>query len=165
MPTSSASAASGAIAGCRDVPALPVRESTRRPGAGTVPGMQTTDTSITDVASLVDGYIAAWNATDPARRRELVGLVFSDDASYLDPLMQGDGAEAIDALIAGAQAQFPGHRFELAGRPDDHHDRVRFTWRLRSDGGEGEPVAIGIDFATLAPDGRMRAVTGFLEQP
>jgi SnoaL-like domain len=128
--------------------------------------MESTQTTpITDVAALVDGYIAAWNATDPARRRELVGLVFSDDASYVDPLLQGDGADAIDAMIAGAQAQFPGHRFELAGAPDHHHDRVRFSWRLRGDNGEGEPVAIGHDFATVAGDGRMRTVTGFLEQP
>jgi hypothetical protein len=127
--------------------------------------MHTTEDPITWVAALVDDYVAAWNATDPARRRELVGRVFSDDASYLDLLMQGDGAEAIDAMIAGTQAQFPGHRFELAGGPDHHHDCVRFTWRLRPAGGEGEPMAIGIDFATLAEDGRFRTVTGFLEQP
>jgi hypothetical protein len=28
-----------------------------------------------------------------------------------------------------------------------------------------QPVATGIDFGTLAPDGRLRAITGFLEQP
>jgi hypothetical protein len=27
----------------------------------------------------------------------------------------------------------------------------------------GEPIAIGVDFATVADDGRMRSVTGFLE--
>ena len=29
--------------------------------------------------------------------------------------------------------------------------------------GDGEPVAGGVDFGTLADDGRLRAVTGFLE--
>jgi hypothetical protein len=30
-------------------------------------------------------------------------------------------------MIAGAQTQFPGARFELDGEPDAHHDVVRFT--------------------------------------
>jgi hypothetical protein len=31
--------------------------------------------------------------------------------------------------------------------------------------GGGDPVAIGYDFGTLAEDGRLRSVTGFLEAP
>jgi hypothetical protein len=65
-------------------------------------------------------------------------------------------------MVAGAQQQFPGHRFELSAGPDTHHDRVRFAWRLVGADG-GEPVAAGVDFATLGDDGRLRAVTGFLE--
>jgi hypothetical protein len=37
---------------------------------------------------------------------------------------------------------------------------VRFAWTLRGDAG---PVAGGVDFATVAEDGRLRNVTGFLE--
>jgi hypothetical protein len=40
---------------------------------------------------------------------------------------------------------------------------VRFSWTLSANG--GDPVAIGVDFATVADDGRMQAVTGFLEPP
>ena len=76
--------------------------------------------------------------------------------------MSGDGHDGIDAMIAGAQQQFPGHRFELASGPDAHNDRVRFAWRLV--GADG-PVGAGVDFATVAPDGRLRTVTGFLEPP
>jgi hypothetical protein len=58
---------------------------------------------------------------------------------------------------------YPGHRFELAQGPDAHGEHVRFSWHLF---GEAiQPVATGIDFGTLAPDGRLRAITGFLEQP
>jgi hypothetical protein len=85
----------------------------------------------------------------------------TEDASYLDPVMTGEGIDGISAMIAGAQAQLPGHRFTLISGPDVHHDRARFSWSLASNG--GEPVAIGVDFATLADDGRMRSVTGFLE--
>jgi hypothetical protein len=116
---------------------------------------------MTDITTIVDNYIAAWNEADPSRRREIVAETFTDDATYLDPLMSGEGQDGIDALIAGAQQQFPGHRFELSPGPDAHHDRVRFAWSLL---GEDGPVAGGVDFATVADDGRLRAVTGFLER-
>jgi hypothetical protein len=114
----------------------------------------------TNITAVVDGYIALWNETDADRRLERAGEVFADDAGYVDPLMAGDGQDGIATMIGGAQQQFPGHRFELTQGPDAHHDRVRFAWRLV---GESGPVAAGVDFATVADDGRLRAVTGFLE--
>jgi hypothetical protein len=113
-----------------------------------------------DIATTVDRYIAAWNEPDDQRRRAIVGETWADDGTYLDPLMAGEGPDAIAAMIGGAQQQFPGHRFELAAGPDVHHDRVRFAWTLV---GEGGPVAGGVDFATVTADGRLREVTGFLE--
>ena len=112
------------------------------------------------INSVVDTYIASWNEGDESRRRELVGQAFTDDARYLDPLMAGEGTDGITAMIGAAQTQFPGHRFELAFGPDAHNDVVRFAWQLV---GENGPVAGGTDFATVADDGRLRNVTGFLE--
>lgn len=117
---------------------------------------------MSDVATLVDGYIAIWNETDPDRRRELIAQTWTEDASYLDPHFSSDGHAAIDAMVAGVHEQFPGARFELAGDPDHHNDRVRFTWHLDGPNGAGR-IATGIDFATVSDDGRLRAVTGFLE--
>ncbi len=111
--------------------------------------------------TLVHGYIEMWNETEPQRRRELVAQTVTEDARYVDPLMEGDGIDGIADMIAGVQQQFPGHRFALVAGPDSHHDRVRFSWSLVATG--GDPVAIGTDFATLAEDGRMGSVTGFLE--
>ncbi len=116
---------------------------------------------MSDTDDLVHRYISMWNETDPVRRRELAARTVTDDARYLDPLMAGDGVDGIAEMIAGAQQQFPGHRFALVAGPDAHHDRVRFSWSLTANG--GEPVAIGVDFATLAQDGRMGSITGFLE--
>jgi hypothetical protein len=39
---------------------------------------------------------------------------------------------------------------------------VRFAWDLVGPH-DGTPVAAGVDFATVADDGRLRAVTGFLD--
>ena len=117
---------------------------------------------MTDVTTVVDDYIASWNESDAERRRALISRTWTEDGSYLDPHMAASGASEIDALIAGVQERFPGARFELAGAPDHHHDRVRFTWHLNQADG-GARIATGIDFGTLAEDGRLRAITGFLE--
>jgi hypothetical protein len=117
---------------------------------------------MTDITTVVHNYIAMWNETTPEDRRAIIADTFADGASYLDPLQSGDGREGIDAMVAAAQKQFPGTRFELSDGPDAHHDRVRFAWRLVADG-DGTPIAGGVDFATVADDGRLCEVTGFLE--
>src|SRR5690242_20375100 len=117
---------------------------------------------MSDMTEIVAGYIAMWNETDAQQRRALVAQTITEDATYLDPLMAGAGIDGIADMIGGAQQQFPGHRFSLIAGPDAHHDRVRFSWSLAASDG-GDPVAIGVDFATVADDGRMRAITGFLE--
>jgi hypothetical protein len=114
-----------------------------------------------DLATVVDRYIDTWNQTDPERRRAIIAETWTNDASYVDPIMSGDGPEGIDRMIAGAQAQFPDHRCELTAGPEVHHDRARFGWRVVSP--EGATVFAGVDFALLADDGRFRDVTGFLE--
>jgi hypothetical protein len=126
----------------------------RLPRAGTLLPMTNT------INTVVETYIASWNEADVARRRELVAAAFTHDARYVDPLMAGEGTDGITAMIGAAQAQFPGHRFELSFGPDAHNDVVRFAWQLVGDAG---PVAGGTDFATLSDDGRLRTVTGFLE--
>ena len=112
---------------------------------------------------LAEGYIAAWNESDAGRRQALIAGTFTETASYLDPMMAGEGHAGIAAMIAAVQERFPGHRFRLRGAPDGHHDRLRFSWELAPEG-EGSPVlATGTDFAVLAADGRFASVTGFLD--
>ena len=115
-----------------------------------------------DPQDIAARYISAWNETDPGRRRALVSALWTEDASYLDPVMGGDGHGGIEALVAGVQARFPGFRFSLSGRVDGFGDRLRFSWDLGPEG--GEPVVQGTDFAVLAGDGRLRAVTGFIDR-
>src|SRR3954466_15020109 len=121
------------------------------------------ETEMSNVTALVDTYIALWNETDPARPRSLVEQTFTPDGRYLDPLMEGQGIDGIDAMVAAAQAQFPGTRFELHAGPDAHNDRVRFSWQLQAAAG-GDALATGHDYGVLAGDGRFASVTGFLER-
>lgn len=117
--------------------------------------------STTTHAALVESYLRMWNETDNDARHALVAQVMTEQASYVDPTAEVAGIDAIAGLIAAVQDQFPGHRFELHDGPDAHHDRLRFRWALRADA--DQPVAIGLDIAQLAPDGRMCSVTGFLD--
>jgi len=114
-----------------------------------------------DAASIATRYIALWNEINPDRRKALMADLWSESGTYRDPLMQGDGHDQIDALIAGVHGQFPGFRFALVGQPDGYGDQVRFSWQLGPDGIDG-PIK-GTDFATLE-NGRLKSVVGFLDQ-
>jgi hypothetical protein len=121
-------------------------------------------TNSPSITETINHYLDAWNEGVPERRRALVALAFADDATYKDPMMAGAGGDEIDAMIAAAQQQFPGHRFVLAAGPDAVGDHVRFVWHLQPTAG-GDVVAIGHDFATVRDDGRLGEVVGFLETP
>ncbi|ACU77115.1 conserved hypothetical protein [Catenulispora acidiphila DSM 44928] len=117
---------------------------------------------MTDTTTLVAGYLAAWNETDAAARAKKVAEVFVEEIEYTDPLASVHGHDELSALIGGAQAQFAGLTFRLAGEPDAHHDVVRFTWELAA--GDAEALVVGFDVALIAPDGRIGAVAGFLDK-
>ena len=106
-------------------------------------------------------YIAAWNEIDAERRAALIARTWSEDATYVDPLMAGHGRAQVDALMAGVQGRFPDFRFALIGEPDGFGDHVRFSWGLGPDGADA-PIK-GTDFVRLE-DGRLKSVTGFLDQ-
>lgn len=111
---------------------------------------------------LLDRYFAVWNQRDAEMRRDLIAQTWAEDASYLDPLMQGQGYLAIDRMVQNVQQQFAGHQFRQIGVADAHHDRLRFSWELVSE--SGPIVVAGTDFGVLAADGRFQSVTGFLDQ-
>jgi hypothetical protein len=116
---------------------------------------------MTDTTRIADRYIAVWNETDPIRRRVLLTEGWTETATYVDPLMQGQGLEQIGSLIDAVQARFPGFRFILDGRVDGYGDKIRFSWTL---GPEGQADMIkGTDFAVVE-GGRLRSVTGFLDK-
>jgi len=117
---------------------------------------------MSDIDTLVQRYIDTWNETDGRRRRDLIGRTWTDTARYVDPMMSGDGPNGIDAMIAGVQQRFPGHKIRLAGKIDAHNDCARFNWELA--GPDGQALVAGIDFAVVAGDQRLQSVTGFIDR-
>lgn len=123
----------------------------------------TTVTTATTGNTIAAAYIAAFNASDPAARRDLIGRTFTEDATYVDPLMSSEGHAAIDAMIDAVQRQFPAHVFRLVTAVDAYADRVRFSWTMGPDGSDTTLLA-GTDVGVLSTDGRLRSVTGFIDQ-
>jgi hypothetical protein len=117
---------------------------------------------MTNPNELVDRYFAMWNETDAGRRRDLIARTWTEDARYVDPMLESEGRDGIDAMVAQVHQRFPGYKFRRSGKIDQHHDRLRFAWELAPEGG---PVfAGGVDFGVVAADGRLRAITGFIDQ-
>src|SRR5262245_56419019 len=115
---------------------------------------------MSNFTDLVDRYIAIWNETGDERRRNLIARTWTEDSTYLDPLMRGESRSGIDAMIRGVQAQFPGLLFRRTSDVDAHNDRVRFAWVLGPE--DGPALAGGVDFGVIAGD-RLQAITGFLD--
>ena len=111
---------------------------------------------------LIERYLACWNETEPAARRKLIDDLWVEDASYIDPMAEAHGRDAIDATIAAVQGQFPGLVFTPVGSVDAHHRQARFTWGLGPAG--VEPIVIGFDVAVTDGDGRLTTVLGFLDK-
>lgn len=115
-------------------------------------------------------YFEAWNAEGKDRREKAVAAAWTEDGSYTDPLADTRGHRGTAGMIAAVREQFPGFTFVHTGTVDGHHDTARFTWELRPAGdgsGPGEEVAApvaGFDVITLAEDGRIRSVLGFLDR-
>jgi len=120
--------------------------------------------------AVVEAYVATWNETDSARRRAGLAAAWTGTGIYRDPVMAGDGPAGIDAMLAGMQAKFPGFVLKRTSNVDAHGGAsgsvegryLRFTWSLGPAGGPS--VVEGVDFCTLAPDGRLASVVGFIDK-
>lgn len=109
--------------------------------------------------SAVVAYCGAWNSEDKAERDRLLARVWMPDGVYSDPNPTlAVGRAALSDTIAALQRRYPGARFRCSA-PQTHHRSMRATWIfLKPDKTE---AARGEDFYELAPDGRIRRVTGF----
>lgn len=118
----------------------------------------TTDTT-TDLATLVDTYLAAYSETDADRRAELIAAVWDEAGRLVDPPFEGAGHAEISGLADTAQGAFPGHRFRRVTGVDAHHEFIRFGWELVAP--NGTVSVVGTDVGEITADGRLRRIVGF----
>jgi SnoaL-like domain len=114
---------------------------------------------MSDVITTVDTYLAMWNETDPARRAVHIAQAWTEDGSYLDPVLEAEGHTALSEMVAQVHERFPGNRFRRLSGIDQHHDQLRFAWQLAAP--DGAVTVAGVDIGVLAPDGRLQSITGF----
>jgi hypothetical protein len=114
-----------------------------------------------EAKAIATAYLDTWNQTIPEQRQEMLEKYWTDDPTYVDPLMAGKGRAQIAQLIAAVHERFPGFRFVLRGTPDGHGDNMRLSWSLgpaRADA----PIE-GSDFVQIH-DGRIHHVIGFIDR-
>jgi hypothetical protein len=111
--------------------------------------------------TIAAAYLETWNQTGSEQRRALLDRHWAEDATYVDPLMAGDGKEQIGNLIAAVHSRFPDFKFVLRGTPDGYAEHVRLSWSLGPIGKEA-PIE-GTDFVRIA-DGKIRHVVGFIDR-
>jgi len=112
-----------------------------------------------NLTTTVDGYLAAWNETDPDLRAKLIEEVWATDGCLIDPPLAAQGWAGIGDMAAALQGQFPGHHFRRATGIDAHHNQLRFGWELV---GPDDAVALsGLDVGETTDDGQLRRITGF----
>ena len=109
---------------------------------------------------IVTIYGASWNEPDEAKRTALLEESWADDGVYQDPTGRADGRAALVAQIGGFHAMFPGRSIDLASGIDVTEAwAFRWAWVMRN--GDEVELLQGMDFADLAPDGRIQRIAGF----
>ncbi len=117
---------------------------------------------MTQVQETIATYGAAWNETDHEARLALLAKVWSAESRYVDPRVSVTGPEELSDYISAVQSAMPGARLVLTGEAEEHHAFVRFHWALVD--AAGTTLLPGVDFVTLAEDGRLTQVVGFFDQ-
>jgi hypothetical protein len=112
-----------------------------------------------DLQEIVDAYGASWNEHDEEKRRKLLEQSWADSAIYQDPLGRAEGREALVAHIGGFHEMMPGNVIDATSAVDAHGNVFRFAWVMKS--ADGAVALEGMDFGTVAPDGRLQSITGF----
>lgn len=110
------------------------------------------------VEKVLESYFAAWNETDGARREALLAQCWAKDGVYSDPTVEVKGAAALSAMIGKVQQRYPGARLERVSGLDQHHDVLRFGWRMVL--ADGKALPEGVDFVHIV-DGRIARIAGF----
>jgi hypothetical protein len=123
-------------------------------------GMHTDTLHLGTAQRIVDAYLACWNAPDHESRAQTLGEAWHDDARSVDPLAEVTGVAEIAEMMAGVQAQMPGHRFEQRGAVRAHHDVVHWGWAMCT--ADGTEVLTGIDTAVVR-EGRIVSLYGFFD--
>lgn len=113
-----------------------------------------------DLSNLIDRYCQVWSEPDPGIRAELLASVWAIDATYTDPSVHAENAEALLSHIDKVQARRPGAKVLRTSHVDAHHGVARFAWHVVQ--ADGTTLPEGLDLAFVTPDGtKLERIVGF----
>lgn len=121
----------------------------------------------TDIADLVNRYVAVWNESDPHVRRKSISELWAPDGATYHRFIDARGREAVEARVAGSWVkwvQTNGYVFRSRRNVRAHHDVVAFSWEMVPAGG-GEGAAMGLEFLVLNGENLIRFVYQFNDPP
>jgi hypothetical protein len=129
---------------------------------------------------LAERYTALWMEPDGDRRRQLIAAVWSEDAVHylqptqavyeaaderaVNPTWQVRGHDELEARVTSAYEDFVATgqmTFRLRGGARRLGDVVTWSWEGISP--DGEVLGVGLEFVTLAADGRIATDYQFVE--
>jgi hypothetical protein len=110
----------------------------------------------TEVAALVERYLAVWNESDSSARRRQVVELWEEDGAHVLPSAEIRGHAAIEAeIVRTYDAAIAKGFIFTADDVEGHHDVVRFDWAMRPSA-DGPAAATGSTLIVLDADGRIR---------
>jgi uncharacterized protein YndB with AHSA1/START domain len=112
-----------------------------------------------DPAALVDAWFAAWNEADDHARTTQLAEIASDEVRMHDRFSCVQGTGELTLHIGASHRFMPGFRLQRDGDARHCQGTVLADWTAT--GPDGQPRGRGTNVFTLAPDGRIEAVTGF----
>jgi hypothetical protein len=102
---------------------------------------------MTTEQSLANRYVAAWNETDPDRRRQAIESLWTPDGKHFVDTRHAIGHDALQARITGSHEKNvtkAGNRFRVVQDAKRLHDSVIFHWQMLPQGRD-EILATGFE--------------------
>ena len=106
-----------------------------------------------DVERAIDGYVAAWNETDPVVRAELLAAAVTEEFEFTGPTGTFRGREAVEGLIVALQTRLIGASVARLGPVEGG----TFRWSIVT--AEGATLLEGVDEVESGPDGRLTRIS------
>lgn len=115
--------------------------------------------SPTDVDTLVDAFIGAWNTDAEPERLSLLTSCCEDGAHFISEEGVLKGVQALSDAIEAMRVACPLAVVSYFP-PQTHNSFVRFRWQTDLNDGIADPFW-GDDFVEIGDDGRFRTVVSF----
>lgn len=116
------------------------------------------DEELSDAASTVDRWFAAWSETDPAKQRELLTAATDDDVEFRDAWGLTKGVDDLLGHIAAARMHLGSATLKRTGEVRRSHGVALADFLATKP--DGSEAMSGTNVFRFSPDGRIAEATG-----